>query len=159
MATTALRLGDTAPDFTLSDQYGTGISLAQLRQGRGVLLVFFPFAFSGVCTGELSEVRDNLGAFQNEHVVTVGISCDPVFALRAWDDKEGYFFPLLSDFWPHGQVARHYGVFDEGAGFAHRGTFFLDPDGVVRWALVNEPGARRDFSGFHATLASIIGAD
>ena len=89
--------------------------------------------------------------------MVVGVSCDPMFALRAWDDKEGYFFPLLSDFWPHGEVARRDGVFEETDGFARRGTFFLDPDGIVRWALVNEAGQRRDFSGFHETLASIIG--
>ncbi|GAB95108.1 putative peroxiredoxin [Kineosphaera limosa NBRC 100340] len=153
-----INVGDKAPDFTLSDQYGTKISTAELRQGRGVLVVFFPFAFSGICTGELTEIRDDLGAFQNEHVVVVAVSCDPVFSLRAWDDREGYFFPLLSDFWPHGGVARQYGVFDEAGGFAHRGTFFLDPDGIVRWCLTNAPGERRDFSGFHETLNKIIGA-
>lgn len=159
MAGTPLGVGDTAPDFTLSDQYGRPVSLRELRDGRGVLVVFFPFAFSGICTGELTEIRDNLGEFQNEHVVVVGVSCDPMFALRAWDDKEEYFFPLLSDFWPHGEVAKKFGVFEESGGFARRGTFFLDPEGVVRWALVNEAGDRRDFSGFHATLREIIGAD
>lgn len=158
MAGTPIAVGDAVPDFTLSDQYGTRISLAELRQGRGVLVVFFPFAFSGICTGELTEIRDDLGSFQSEHCVVAAVSCDPVFALRAWADQEGYFFPLLSDFWPHGQVARDYGVFDENGGFARRGTFFLDPEGVVRWSLVNEPGQRRDFSGFHATLREIIGA-
>lgn len=157
MAGTPIGVGDVVPDFTLSDQYGTRNTLAELRQGRGVLVVFFPFAFSGICTGELTEIRDDLGAFQNEHTVVVAVSCDPVFALRAWADQEGYFFPLLSDFWPHGQVARSYGVFDETGGFARRGTFFLDPDGVVRWSLVNEAGQRRDFGGFHRTLTKIIG--
>ncbi len=159
MAGTLLAVGDTAPDFTLPDQYGARTSLRELHKGRGVLVVFFPFAFSGICTGELTEIRDDLGAFQNEHCVVIGVSCDPMFALRAWDDKEGYFFPLLSDFWPHGEVARRYGVFEEGEGFARRGTFFLDPDGIVRWTLVNEAGQRRDFSGFHETLAAIIGGD
>lgn len=157
MAGTPITVGDAVPDFTLSDQYGTRISLVDLRQGRGVLVVFFPFAFSGICTGELTEIRDDLGAFQNEHCVVVAVSCDPVFALRAWADQEGYFFPLLSDFWPHGQVAQDYGVLEENGGFARRGTFFLDPEGVVRWSLVNEPGQRRDFSGFHRTLREIIG--
>lgn len=151
-------VGDQAPDFALPDQYGKQTSLARMRRDRGVLVVFFPFAFSGICSGELQEIRDELGRFQNEHVQVVAVSCDPVFSLRAWDDHEGYFFPLLSDFWPHGEVARSYGVFEESGGFARRGTFFIDPDGLVRWALVNEPGERRDFSGFHATLAEIIGA-
>jgi len=158
MSDHVIRVGDTVPDFTLKDQYGRPVRLAELRQGRGVLIVFYPFAFSGICTGELEEIRDDLARFQNEHVTTVAISCDPMFALRAWDDRQGYFFPLLSDFWPHGEVARRYGVFDESGGFAKRGTFFCDPDGVVRWEAVVEAGQRRDFSGFHATLADIIGA-
>lgn len=150
-------VGERLPEFTLPDQYGTSTSLSGLLRGRGVLLVFFPFAFSGVCTGELEEIRDHLAKFQNEHVQTVAISCDPMFSLRAWDDREAFFFPLLSDFWPHGEVARRYGVFDEQRGFAHRGTFFADPDGIVQWATVGEPGSARDFSGYHHTLARLIG--
>lgn len=155
--TETLTVGRVAPDFALSDQYGKKVSLSGMLGDRGVLLVFYPFAFSGICTGELQEIRDDLARFQNEHVQVVAISCDPMFALRAWDDQDGYFFPLLSDFWPHGEVARAYGVFEEAGGFARRGTFFIDPEGVVRWALVNEPGQRRDFSGFHATLAELVG--
>ena len=155
MADTRIGVGDVAPDFSLSDQYGATVSLRELRSDSGVLIVFYPFAFSGICTGELTEIRDDLGAFQNEHSAVVAISCDPVFALRAWADQEGYFFPLLSDFWPHGQVASTYGVFEQDAGFARRGTFFVDTDGVVRWSLVNDPGSRRDFSGFHEALATI----
>lgn len=158
MSAPVIAAGDHAPDFTLPDQYGKKLHLAELRRGRGVLVVFVPFAFSGICTNELQEIRDDLGAFQNEHVQVVAVSCDPMFTLRAWDDAEGYFFPLLSDFWPHGDVARAYGVFDESGGFARRGTFFLDPEGVVRWSLVNGPGDRRDFTGFHETLAGIVGA-
>ncbi|WP_226346100.1 peroxiredoxin [Agilicoccus flavus] len=158
MTTSAPTVGDRLPEFALPDQYGKTVTLSGLRDGRGVLVVFVPFAFSGICTGELEEIRDDLGSYQNEHVQVVAVSCDPMFSLRAWDDREGFFFPLLSDFWPHGKVARQYGVFDEARGFAHRGTFFCDPDGVTRWSLVNEPGQARDFSGFHATLAEIVGA-
>ncbi len=156
--THVLGLGDRAPDFALPDQYGKPVTFESLRDGRGVLLVFFPFAFTGICTGELHEIRDDLARFQNEHVQTVAISCDSLFSLRAWDDQHGYFFPLLSDFWPHGQAAQSYGVFSERVGCAVRGTFFCDPDGIIRWRLVHAPGERRDFSGFHATLAKIIGA-
>lgn len=155
MADTRIGVGDVAPDFSLSDQYGATVSLRELRSDRGVLIVFYPFAFSGICTGELTEIRDDLGAFQNERCAVVALSCDPVFALRAWADQEGYFFPLLSDFWPHGQVSSAYGVFEQSGGFARRGTFLLDRDGVVRWALINDPGSRRDFSGLHETLASL----
>ena len=157
MAGTPLGVGDTAPDFTLSDQYGRSVSLAELRDGRGVLVVFFPFAFSGICTGELTEIRDNLGEFQNEHVVVVGVSCDPMFTLRAWAEDQRYDFPLLSDFWPHGTVAQDYGVFLESGGLAKRGTFLVDKQGAVAWTLVNEPGEGRDFSGYHDALAALRG--
>lgn len=154
---TALSVGDIAPDFALSNQYGKVVSLDDLVAERAVLLVFFPFAFSGICSGEMQEIRDDLARFQNEHVNVAAVSCDPMFALRAWDDAEAFFFPLLSDFWPHGQVARDYGVFDGGGGFASRGTFLVDPDKTVQWELVTSPGERRDFSGFHARLAELIG--
>ncbi len=87
----------------------------------------------------------------------LAVSCDHMFSQRAWADKEGYFFPLLSDFWPHGEVARAYGVFHEQAGAALRGTFLIDTEGVVRWSLVNEIGTARDFTGYHTTLAGLRG--
>ncbi|GMA39363.1 peroxiredoxin [Mobilicoccus caccae] len=152
-----LSVGDTAPAFSLSNQFGKVVTLEELTADRAVLLVFYPFAFSGICSGELQEIRDDLARFQSEHVSTVAISCDPMFTLRAWDDAEAFFFPLLSDFWPHGEVARSYGVFDERGGFAHRGTYLVVPDGTIAWMLVTEAGERRDFSGFHAALADLIG--
>lgn len=141
-----LSVGDHAPDFTLTDQNGTPVTLSSACAQRPVLLVFFPFAFSGICTGELSEIRDDLGVFDNEHVQVFAISCDPMYSLRAWADKEGYFFPLLSDFWPHGAVADSFGVLHE-QGFARRGTFLVDRNRIVRWALVNGPAERRDLAG------------
>jgi len=151
---TPLSVGDLAPDFTLLDQSGSTFTLSSARADRAVLVVFFPFAFSGLCTGELTEIRDDLGRFDNDRVQVVAISCDPSFSLRAWADREAYFFPLLSDFWPHGEVARSFGVLHE-KGFAVRGTFLIDTDGVVRWALVNAPGERRDFGGFHEVLGDL----
>lgn len=148
-------VGSIAPDFTLADQNGARHSLADLHAETAILLVFFPFAFSGICTGELDEIRDDFGAFQNERVQVVGISCDPMFALRAWDDKEGYFFPLLSDFWPHGAVSTAYGVFEPTGGFATRGTFLVGTDGRIVWSLINGPGERRDFDGFRAVAATL----
>ncbi|HEY7720504.1 MAG TPA: peroxiredoxin [Pedococcus sp.] len=152
---TALSAGDVAPDFTLRDQNGTPVSLAEFRGEKNVVVVFYPFAFSGICTGELCEIRDDLGAFVGDDVQVLAISCDHMFSQRAWADKEGYFFPLLSDFWPHGQVARDFGVFSERAGAATRGTFLIDREGVVRWSLVNEIGQARDFSGYHEALAAL----
>lgn len=154
---TPLSVGDTAPAFALSNQFGKVVTLEELTADRAALLVFYPFAFSGICTGELQEIRDDLARFQSEHVTTVAISCDPMFTLRAWDDAEAYFFPLLSDFWPHGEVARAYGVFEESGGFATRGTFLVVPDGTIAWSLTTSPGERRDFSGFHSTLAGLVG--
>lgn len=151
----SLSVGQPAPDFTLRDQNGRDVSLAELRADRAVLLVFYPFAFSGICTGELGEIRDDLGRFESEQVTTVAISCDPMFSLRAWADQEGYFFPLLSDFWPHGQVARAYGVLDDERGMARRGTFLVDPAGRVAWSLVNPTGQARDFTGYHEALAQL----
>jgi len=155
---TPLSVGDIAPAFALSNQFGKVVTLEELTADRAALLVFYPFAFSGICTGELQEIREDLAKFQGEHVTTVAISCDPMFTLRAWDDAEAFFFPLLSDFWPHGQVARSYGVFEEKGGFATRGTFLVVPDGTIAWTLVTEPGEARDFSGFHRTLADLVGA-
>ncbi|MDO5627617.1 MAG: peroxiredoxin [Mobilicoccus sp.] len=152
-----LSVGDPAPGFALSNQFGKVVSLEDLISERAVLLVFFPFAFSGICTGELQEIRDELGRFSGEHVTTVAISCDPMFTLRAWDDAEAFFFPLLSDFWPHGAAARDYGVFEAEGGFARRGTFLVVPGGTIEWASVTDPGERRDFSGFHTRLAELIG--
>lgn len=152
---TQIKVGDTAPDFTLKDQNGQDVSLSDFRGDKAVVLVFYPFAFSGICTGELGEIRDNLAAFESDEVQVLAISCDPMFSLRAWADKEGYFFPLLADFWPHGEVAKSYGVFHEQGGMPIRGTFLVDTDGKVAWTLVNEPGEGRDFTGYHEALAAL----
>ena len=149
----ALVVGERAPGFTLRDQNGAPVSLADFRGRQHVLLVFYPWAFSGICTGELTEIRDDLGRFVTDDVQVLTISCDAMFSLRAYADRDGYFFPLLSDFWPHGEVARAYGVFDEASGVARRGTFLVDPDGIIRWAQDTPIGERRDFSGFHDAMS------
>lgn len=149
-----VRPGDVAPDFTLTDTHGTPVRLADLRGGP-VLLVFVPFAFSGTCTSELCELRDNIADFETAGVTLYAISCDPVFSLKAWAAQEGYEFELLSDFWPHGEVSRQYGVFDDERGLANRGSFLIDADGVVRWSVVNPRGQRRDLAGYKAALAAL----
>ena len=155
MTDSPLEVGATAPDFTLKDQNGVDVTLSAFRGSKNVLLVFYPFAFSGICTGELHRIRDDLGSFVAEDVQVLEISCDPIFSLRGWADLEGYFFPLLSDFWPHGEVARAYGVFHEAGGMATRGTFLVDTDGVIRWTLVNPPGENRDFDDYRSALAEL----
>ena len=148
------RPGDPAPEFVLPDAHGTPVSLVGLR-GTPVVLVFFPFAFSGICTSELAELRDNIEDFEAAGVRLLGISCDPRHSLRAWSEEEGFGFDLLSDFWPHGAAARSYGVFDDGAGMAVRGSFLVDADGIVRWCVVNGPGEARELGAYRAALAGL----
>lgn len=150
----SVEVGALAPDFELKNNHGTPIKLSALR-GKKVMVVFFPFAFSGICTGELCELRDNIGIFDNEEVTLLAISCDPMFTLKAWAESESYTFDLLSDFWPHGEVAKQYGVFDDELGLAIRGSFLIDEEGIVRWAVVNQRGQARDFAGYREALAQL----
>jgi mycoredoxin-dependent peroxiredoxin len=151
----APQVGSEAPDFTLRDQNNEEVTLSSFRGTRNVLVVFYPFAFSGICTGELCAVRDDIGAFQNDDVQILAVSVDHPFALKAWAQAEKYDFPLLSDFWPHGAVAKEYGVFEESRGMAVRGTFLVDKSGVIRFAEVNAPGEARDQSAWKKALASV----
>ncbi|MGO4193070.1 peroxiredoxin [Arthrobacter sp. YAF17] len=149
-------VGEAAPDFELVNQFGEPVTLSELR-GRNVVLVFFPFAFSGICTGELCEIRDNLALLEDADAAVLGISVDSKFAQRAYAEKEGYSFDLLADFWPHGAVARQYGVFDAESGMAKRGTFIIDAGGTVRYVVVNPRGQARDFTEYRAALAGLGG--
>nr|WP_055506097.1 peroxiredoxin [Nonomuraea pusilla] len=142
-------VGAQAPDFELQDQHGTPVRLSQFR-GRNVVLVFYPLAFTGVCQGELAALRDFDADAQ-----LLTVSVDSVFAHRAWADRESYTFPLLSDFWPHGQVAQAYGVFDDAKGLARRGTFVIDGEGVIRWSVVNPNSEARDVADYVKALAEI----
>ncbi|PKW15027.1 peroxiredoxin [Saccharopolyspora spinosa] len=151
-----VEVGAQAPDFTLPDFNKEKVSLADFCGKKNVLLVFYPFAFSGICQGELCQVRDDLGEFQNDKVQVLGVSVDSPFALKAWAEKEGYTFPLLSDFWPHGEIAKAYGVFNEAAGMANRGTFLIDTEGTVRFAEVNQPGEARDQDVWKKALAELV---
>lgn len=148
-------VGGEAPDFVLKDQNNQEVRLSDFRGRKAVLLVFYPLAFTGTCQGELCSVRDNIGDFQSDTLQVLTVSVDSPYAHKVWAEREGYDFPLLSDFWPHGAVARQYGIFNEQAGAAVRGTFLVDTDGVVRWSLVNEIGTARDFTGYHAALAEL----
>ncbi|MTD13601.1 redoxin domain-containing protein [Nakamurella sp. YIM 132087] len=153
-----IAVGDTAPDFTLSDAYRNAVTLSSFRGEKAVLVVFYPFAFSGVCTTELCAVRDDLSSFENDSVQILAISTDPIPTLKAWAEVQEYTFPLLSDFWPHGAVSQAYGVFFEKAGMPLRGTFLVDTTGVVRFAEVNQPGEARDQSAWKRALAELAPA-
>jgi peroxiredoxin len=150
-----IEVGQSAPDFALTDQHGQVVKLSDFRGERNVVLVFYPFAFSGICTGELCEIRDGLAAFEDANVQVIGISCDPMYAQRAWAEAEKYQFPVLSDFWPHGAVAQAYGVFRADTGFATRGTFLIDTEGVLRWSVVNEPGQARPLAAYREAIAAL----
>lgn len=139
-----LSLGGLAPDFTLRDQFGQDVTLSSYRGHKAVALLFYPFAFSGVCTGEMAGIRDRLAEFMTFDTEVLGLSCDPMFALRAFADQDGLNFPLLSDFWPHGEVARAYDVFDEVKGCPRRSSYVVDREGRVRWALHSSSSQARD---------------
>ena len=149
-----ISVGDTAPEFSLPDQDKQVVSLAGLR-GTPVLLVFYPFAFSGKCTGELCRLHDELAVYADAGVKVLAISTDPVFALKAFREAEGFDFPLLSDFWPHGVTAQLYGAFNEKAGMAQRATFLVDADCRVAFAEVNGPGDVREQSGWKDAVAKL----
>jgi len=150
-----IQVGDEAPDFTLKDQNNEEFTLSSYRGKQAVLNVFYPLAFTGICTGELCVVRDDMPTFENDDVLTVSISVDSVYSHKIFAEREGYEFPLLADFWPHGGVAKAYGVFNEVAGIANRGTFLVDKDGIVRFAEMNNPGEGRDADEWRAAIKSL----
>jgi peroxiredoxin len=147
-------VGDVAPDFTLKDQHGNEVTLSGLR-GKPVVIVFYPFTFTGTCQGELCEIRDNLAVFESDNVQVVAVSCDSVFTLRTWAESEKLGFPLLSDFWPHGAVSQDYGVFNEVTGTPVRGTFLVDTSGTLRWSVVNGMGEARSLAAYREALAAL----
>lgn len=153
-AQTVPAVGEPAPDFELVNQFGEPVRLSSFR-GQNVVLVFYPFAFSGVCTGELCEIRDNLAAFEDARATVLAVSVDSKFSLRAYAEKEGYGFDLLADFWPHGAVASTYGVFDPEIGMAGRGTFIIDAAGTIRHVVVNPRGQARDLAEYRDVLAGL----
>jgi peroxiredoxin len=148
-------VGAAAPDFSLKDQNNEVVTLAQFKGKRNVVLIFYPLTFTGVCQGELCSVRDDLGSFQNDDVQVLAVSVDSAFAHKVWATDQGYEFPLLADFWPHGEVAKSYGVFDEAKGIAVRGTFVIDKEGVVRWKVVNGIPDARDQAEYLKALAAL----
>ncbi len=152
----SIAIGQPAPDFELPNQFGQPVRLSDFRGKKVVVLVFYPFAFTGVCTGELCSLRDEAADFVTEGVETLAISCDPVPSLKVFSDMNSLEYSLLSDFYPHGAVAQEYGVFLAEKGFATRGTFVVDLDGNVAWSVVNGPGEARSTDDYRAALAALI---
>ena len=152
----ALENDTQAPDFELPNQFGEHVRLSDYRGKKPVALVFFPLAFSSTCTSELCTLRDNLALFQSNDIELIGISVDSKATLRAFADKEGYDFTLLADFWPHGEVAKEYGVFLEQKGFANRATFLIDVHGVIRASFITAPGEARSLAEYQAAVAELL---
>jgi peroxiredoxin (alkyl hydroperoxide reductase subunit C) len=150
-----LEVGTGAPDFTLKDQNGQPVTLSSFHGAKNVLLVFFPLAFTGICQGELDEIRDNLATFVNDATATLAISVGPSPTHKVWAMQSRFTFPVLADFWPHGEVAQSYGVFNADTGFANRGTFVIDRSGIIRFAELKAPGEARDQAVWTAALAAL----
>jgi mycoredoxin-dependent peroxiredoxin len=148
-------VGEKAPDFQLYDQARRQVKLSDFRGRKNVVLVFYPFAFSSVCGSELCAIRDSVGELQNDDVQVLTVSVDSVHAHRVWAQQQGFDYPLLADFWPHGEVARAYGVFNEEMGAALRGTFIIDRNGVLRWKVVNAVPDARELDAYRAVLAGL----
>lgn len=146
-------VGSRAPDFTARNQYGEHVRLADFRGRRDVVLVFYPYAFSGVCTSELTTLRDRPDLLAAAEFLA--ISCDPMFTLRAYADAQKLDFNLLTDFWPHGAIASAYGVFDPDRGCPLRGTFVVDQSGTIRWSVVNPIPEARNPDDYARALASL----
>jgi peroxiredoxin len=150
-----LPVGTTAPDFTLRDQNQQRVTLSSYRGDKNVLLVFFPLAFTGICQGELDQLRDHLPEFVNDDSVALAISVGSPPTHKKWSIESGFTFPVLSDFWPHGEVSQAYGVFNEQAGYPNRGTFVVDRTGIIRFAEMKEPGEARDQGLWTDALAAL----
>jgi peroxiredoxin len=151
-----LAAGAEAPDFTLKDQDGNDVTLSSFRGEQNVVIVFYPFTFTGVCQGELCSLRDDLADFKTAEAQLLAISCDTRFAQQQWAQAQGFDFPVLSDFWPHGDVSRAYGVFNDQLGAANRATFVIDKEGMIIDVFESPNLATpRDKSSYEAALAKL----
>lgn len=148
------RPGALVPGFELPNQHGEPVGLETLR-GTAVVLVFYPYAFSRVCTDELDELQQNLDQFHGRGARVLAISIDHRYALRTYAEERGYEFDLLADFWPHGGVAERYGVLDPSAGYARRSTFFVDPAGRLASRIDAPLGHGRSFEDYLTALGSL----
>ena len=151
----SLIIGDLAPDFELANQFGETVKLSDFRGVKPVVLVFYPLSFSGICTGELCELRDNFSKFENDNVELLAISVDSKYVQKQFAEHEGYKFSVLADFWPHGEVAKQYGVFLEENGFANRATFVINKTGELVAKFVTAPGQARSLDEYDKALASL----
>ena len=154
----AISVGAQAPDFTLHSTNDDEITLSDYRGESNVVILFFPFAFSGICHEELCSVRDSYHRYQELDAQVLGITGDSLFSLKAWKEKEGFQFPLLSDF--NYEVAAQYdSLFEELAWMRNvhkRSAFLVDKEGVVRYAEIGDtPKDLPDFEAIQGVLSEL----
>ncbi len=131
-----LEEGDFAPDFTLKDQTGKDISLSSYK-GKKIVIGFHPLAWTKVCAEQMKDLERNAKRFEGLGAVALGISVDSSFSKKAWAESLGIKITrLLADFWPHGKVARDYGIFREGDGFSERAVFIVDGAGRITFKKI-----------------------
>ena len=151
-----MQIGDTAPNFTLPDQNKEPVRLSDLR-GKRVVVAFHPFAFTGICDDDLCGLRDDLDDLRALNAEVLVVSPDSPFVHKRWADEQGFDFRYLSDYWPHGEAARSFGVLNEALGVPFRSTFVIDEEGVVRFADVQDshPGEARDVAVIRKALEEL----
>ena len=148
-------IGQPAPDFNLPDVSNTRLSLADVK-GDKTLVVFIPFPFTGICDGESCAIRDDMSALEGLGAKVVIISTTPRPSLKKWSDENGFTFPVLSDFWPHGATCIAYGCFNENTGSSMRATYVLDKDGIVRDIIATDSlGQAREHAAYQTSLATV----
>lgn len=151
----SLAIGTPAPPFTLRNIDRSEVSLDDLK-GRKSLIVFIPFPFTGVCEGELCALRDDRARLAELDANVVAITTTPMPSNKAWSEQNGFGFPVLSDFWPHGEVATAYDTFNEALGAAMRTTYVLDADGIIRDVIASEElGVAREHEAYAESLSKI----
>ncbi len=152
----SLETGQEAPEFDLKASTGENVKLSQFRGDKAVAVVFYPFTFTGVCHGELCALRDDFSRYEAAGVEVLAVSCDTVHAQKKWAESEGYKFALLADFWPHGEVSKAYGVFNDEKGCANRATFLIDKNGLLVDSFTSEAfGTPREQARYEEALAKL----
>lgn len=149
-------IGQEAPDFELRSTAGDPVKLSSLRGEKAVALVFYPFTFTGLCEGEICALRDDLSRYEAAGVQVLAVSCDTAPSQKKWAEEQGFGFPLLTDFWPHGAVAQAYGVFNDKVGCAMRHTFLIDRNGVIVDSFGTDAiGTPREAARYEEALAKL----
>lgn len=151
----SLIIGDQAPDFELVNQFGETVKLSDFRGEKAVVIVFYPLSFSGICTGELCELRDNIAMFKNDNVELLAISVDSKYVQKQFAEHEKYDFSVLADFWPHGATAEKYGVFLSEAGISNRATFVVDKEGNLAAKFITAPGQARSLGEYQRAIEAL----